>query len=44
MTLLTDCTQIFAIADLIIFVTGIGMIGVGVLVAYVSSRDDGKRS
>jgi uncharacterized protein YjeT (DUF2065 family) len=40
MSLLTQLTQIFALTDLIILVTGAGLMGVGVLIAYVSSRED----
>lgn len=44
MSLLTNLTQIFAVTDLIILLAGAGLMGVGVLIAYVSSREDRKSS
>jgi hypothetical protein len=38
MNLLTHLTQIFVISDLIILVSGIGMLGVLILVAHTSPR------
>jgi hypothetical protein len=40
MSLLTHLTQIFAITDLFIFLAGAALMGMGVLIAYVSSRED----
>ena len=39
MNLLTHLTEIFAITDFIIFLTGVGMLGMLVLVARMSSRE-----
>jgi hypothetical protein len=37
--LLTHFGEIFSITDVIIFMTGIGLLGMGVLLAYVFSRE-----
>jgi hypothetical protein len=44
MSLLTDLTQIFSITDLIIFLAGAGLMGVGALIAYASSCENRRSS
>jgi hypothetical protein len=40
MSLLTHLTQVFAVTDLIILLGGAGLMGVALLIAYVSSREN----